>query len=308
MKKSLCPLINIISIIFCLFILNTGISKSQEIQCKVNVNLDQISQENRQFVLGMQNDIENYLNNQRFTNKDWEGDKIPVDINIALSGGTKNIFSAQLFIASKRYILGQEGGQSVCLKLIEKNWKFEYNQGAMLSYNPNRFNEFSSLIDYYMLMVIGFDMDTYGELDGTRVYEQAKQIVQMAASYNAEGYETNGLPGEFTKYTFVSELTDLRFEPLRKLIFSYYFDGLDLMTKEREQALKNLVYVIQEMSDFKKKKLSGASVLLQAFFDAKALEIADIFKGYKKYPNVFKDLMYLDPFNTQAYQASQEGK
>jgi hypothetical protein len=308
MKKFFAPVISIISVIFCLYILNNSTILAQEIQCKVNVNIERIAQENRQYILSMQSDIENYINNQRFINQDWVGDKIPVDINIVLSGGTKNIFSAQLFVASKRFIASQEGGQSVSLKLIDKVWKFEYNQGAMLSYNPSRFNEFSSLIDYYMLIVIGFDMDTYGELDGTRVYDQAKQIVQMAATYNADGYETNSLPGEFTRYTFVSELTDLRFEPLRKLIFSYYVDGLDLMRKDKDQALKNLVYIFQEMADFKKKKLSGASVLFQAFFDAKALEIAETLKGYTKYPNVFKDLMYLDPTNTQVYLTSQEGK
>ena len=298
--------ISFFGIFFLLFTAN--LVKSQEIVSKVSVNYEQIPQEYRYLILTMESDLQNYINTQRFTNIEWEGPKIEVDINIALQGGSNNIFAAQLFIASKRIIFGQEGGQSVALKLIDKEWKFEYNQGAMLSYNPTRFNEFTSLIDYYMLLIIGFDIDTYTELDGTRVYEAAKQIVTMAATYGADGYETTSAPGEFTRYSIVSELTDMRFEPLRKLIFSYYVDGLDLMAENKSQAKDNLAYVIQEMANFKRNKLSGPSVLFQAFFDAKSFELAEIFKGYKKYPGVFKDLIYLDPSNTTIYQEAAETK
>jgi len=281
---------------------------SQEILSKVSVNIEQIPQEYRYMISSLENDLSTYINTQRFTNIDWEGQKIPVDINIAVSGGTNNVFSAQLFIAAKRYLYKQDGGQSVTLKLIDKEWKFEYNQGAMLQYNPSRFNEFTSLIDYYMLLVIGFDADTYEELSGSAIYEKSKQIVTMAATYGAEGYETTTTPGKFTRYSLISELTDLRYETLRKLIFSYYVDGLDLIADNRTQAKDNLAFVIQEMADFKANKLSGPSVLFTALFDAKSYELAELFKGYKKYPNVFKNLVYLDPSNTMLYQEAAEAE
>ena len=290
------------------FVLNCLESFSQEIEAKVSINLEQIPQEYRHYVSTMESDVTKYINSQRFTNIEWEGPKIPVDINIALSGGNRGIFAAQMFIAAKRYIYQQDGGQSITLKLIDKEWTFEYNQGAMLSYNPSRFNKFTSLIDFYMLLIIGFDADTYEELSGTPIYERAKQIVSMGATYGAEGYKTTAAPGEFTRYSLVSELTDLRFEPLRKLFFSYYVDGLDLMAVDKEKAKENLAYVIQEIAEFKRTKLTGSSVLLQAFFDAKALELADIFKGYKKYPSIFKNLIYLDPSNTMIYQESENYK
>lgn len=237
-----------------------------------------------------------------------EGNKIPVDINIAVTGGSRNRFAAQIFIAAKRYIYGQEGGQSVTLRLIDKEWTFEYNQGAMLSYNPTRYNEFTSLIDFYMLLIIGFDSDTYEELSGTRIYDNSKQIVTLASTYNVDGWETTYTPGKFTRYSLASELTDLRYEPLRKLIFSYYVDGLDMMAENKEKATDNLAYIIQEMAEFKRNKLSGPSVLFTAFFDAKALELSQIFKGYKKYKSVFTNLIYLDPSNTMVYQEAAEAE
>lgn len=283
-------------------------SKSQEIEAQVSVNMEQIPQEFRVSVNTIASDIERYLNTQRFTSLDWEGPKIPVDISIALTGGARNVYSAQLFIASKRHIYGTDGGQSVTLRLLDKTWQFEYNMGANHSYNPQRYDRFTTLLDFYMLLIIGFDLDTYTELDGTRIYEQAKLIATMAASYQADGWETVAQPGEFTRFNFINELTNFRYEELRKLIASYYLDGLDLMNEDRESALANLAFVIQEMADFKRNKIVEQSILFQAFFEAKSFELAETFKGYKKHPGVFKDLMYLDPTNTAVYEAAAEGK
>lgn len=289
-------------------IIFVGSLKAQEIVAKVSVNLEQIPDEYRYMISSLENDLTNYINNQKFTNINWEGERIPVDINIAVTGGARNRFAAQIFIAAKRFIEGQEGGQSVTLRLIDKEWTFEYNQGAMLSYNPTRYNEFTSLIDFYMLLIIGFDADTYEELSGSRIYDNSKQIVSLASTYDVDGWETTYTPGKFTRYALVSELSDLRYEPLRKLIFSYYVDGLDLMAGNKEKATDNLAYVIQEMAEFKRNKLSGPSVLFTAFFDAKALELAQIFKGYKKYKSVFTNLIYLDPSNTMVYQEAAEAE
>lgn len=281
---------------------------AQEISAKVTVNMESIPEDERYFINSMQSDVENYLSSQRFTDIKWEGPPIPVDVTIVITGGSNHRYSAQLLIASRRYIYGQEGGTSITMKLIDKDWSFEYNQGAMLSYNTSRFNEFTSLLDYYMLLVIGFDSDTYGELDGTKIYDMAKNVCMLGATAGAPGYKTFIKPGEYSRYSLVSELTDMRFDPLRKLIFSYYVDGLDMMAQDRDKGLDNLAYVIHKMADFKENKLTNPSVILNSFFDAKALELAETFKGKQKYLGVYKDLIYLDPSNTSVYQDAAEGR
>ncbi len=301
MKKS-------ILIIIFIGLLLSGKILSHEIKAEVMVNMEQIPEEKRVNVNAMQNDVEKYLNNQKFTDLKWEGAPIPVDITIVLSGGYNNRYAAQLFIASKRSIYGTQGGTSVTLKLIDKEWEFEYGMGANLSYNPMRFNEFSSMLDYYMLMIIGFELDTYKELDGTRIYDAAKQIVQMGASAGATGFKTITKVGDYTKYNLVSELTDPRFEPFRKLIYGYYIDGLDVMNEDKELALETIAYLIQEMAKFKDKKLTNHSILVQTFFEAKYVELAELFKGYKKYPSVFRDLRYIDPMNSATYEEAERGK
>lgn len=281
---------------------------AQEIRANVTVNMDMIQFDSRQYVSSLKYDLENYINNQKFTDIEWDGSRIPVEISIYLTGSNKTFFSAQLIVVSKRTIRGtNDEGQSVALKFLDKNWSFEYQSGAMLSYNPMRFNEFTSLIDFYMLMVIAHDLDTYGELDGTPYYDKAKQIIQMAATQNKAGYSMNYQPGEITRYSIISEFSDPRYEPFRRAIFSYYVDGLDLMTENPTKAKENILKTLEEMADFKKNKLTGPSNFIMMFFDAKAYELAQIFKGY---PNskVWDLLIYLDPTNTMLYQEAMKGK
>ncbi len=277
---------------------------SQEIEASVSVDLQQIPQELRINVQTMGNDLQDYINNTKFTQLQWDGPKIPVDISIILSGGQGDRFSGRIILTSQTRLNSNDDIRTTVLKLMDSQWAFEYQRGAFFSYNPLRYDPFITLIDFYMNLVIGADMDTYEELGGTPMYQNARQICLLGASNNGPGYKTNSQPGEFTRYNLVNEMVDLRFEGFRMLLFSFFYDGLDLMVTNKEDGMANLVDVISEMADYKENKLVGPSVFLQAFFDAKSKEIASVLTGYKD-EQVFKDLMYLDPSNSTIYQEAQ---
>jgi len=298
-------IMRIILILLAILLISSSITLSQEIEAEVTLNVEMLDSDRRINVSTMENDLERYINSTRFTDIEWEGTRIPVDITIAVSGGYNNRYNARLFIASKRYIYGQEDGTSIVLKLADDQWSFEYAQGAYFDYNTNRYNEVSSLIDFYMLLIIGSDMDTYETLGGNPAYSIARRIAGVAATNDIPGFNQYLKPGEFTKYALISEMTDLRYEALRVLFFEYYVDGLDMMAEDREKALANLRKVISDIVYFKKEKMVGPSVLLQAFVDTKALELGATFEGYKD-QTVFKDLKFIDPSNTTIYERHQD--
>lgn len=282
---------------------------AQEIKANVSINMEQLSFESRNQVATMENDLARYINNQKFTNIEWKGDPIPVDIIIYLSGGTSNKYSAKLVIASKRTLMGPEenAGQALNMKFYDPNWSFTYGMGSNFTFNTMRYDEFSTLIDYYMSLIIGFDLDTYGELDGTPAFDQARNFVILGASSSGAGFSTNSSPGEFSRYNLTTDLLDMRYHPLRKLIFAYYVDGLDLMHQNKPKAMANIADIIEKLADFKQKKMVGPSVLLQSFFDSKATEISTIFNGYKN-DRFFNNLIYIDPTNATLYNDAKEGK
>lgn len=283
---------------------------AQEIKANVVVNTDLLGIEAKQYVASLEDDIERYINNQKFLNREWEGEPIPVDINIYLTGGSNYQFSARMVIVSRRYLDNPEGeltAQIPVLKTTETTWNFEYSYGATLTFNPLRFDPLVSVIDYYMFLAIGFDLDSYEELGGTFAFEQAKNLVQLGAAMNIEGFQTYSEPGALTKYNLVRELTDPRYFQFRKLIFSYYVDGFDKLASNKDTAIKNIENIILSMAKFKQEKIVEASVLLQLFFDTHSQTIATLFNGYPN-PELFKALMYLDPGHSMLYQDAMDGK
>ncbi len=283
--------------------------KSQEIEATVIVNMEQVAFDYRNQVSSLQNDLEQYINNQRFSDIDWEGDKIPVEIQIVVTGGFKNNFGARMIIVSKRVLDGPnpEPDYSVAMRLIDNSWTFEYSTGANLTYNPLRFDKVSSVIDFYMLMLIGFDMDTYEANGGNQAFTKARNIALQGANASASGFETNTQPGVFNKYNLVNELMDMRYDEFRRLIFAYYVNGMDKLGFDREKAVAEIKNILMDMAEYKRNKIISHSVLLQAFFETKGYEIATIFNGDTD-DEFFNNLMFLDPTNTIIYTQAREGK
>lgn len=290
------------------FLPNRGIS--QEIRANISVNLELVPYEQKQYLSTFKDDLERYINNQKFLESDWEGKPIPVDINIVLSSLGDRKYSGKMAIVSRRILDSpneDESYQIPHLRIIENNWTFEYNYGANLTYNLLRFDRVCSIIDFYMLLVIGIDLDSYEETGGTEAFEKAKSIVKLAASQNIEGFQTFSDPGAFTKYNLVRELTDPRFFELRKIFFSFYVDGFDRLAYNREEGLQSIILALTSIAEFKKNKLVESSLLLQLFFDTHYQTLATLFNGFAE-SKVFDLLMYLDPTHSMLYLDSKEGK
>lgn len=280
---------------------------AQELQVTVTVNYDQLPIDKRDDIATMKEDVESYLNNTQYTGKEWEGGRIPVDVTIYILGKTGNVYQARLFVIAKRVLDGPDAPQSVTWRLYDDKWQFSYARNSVFTYQTLRFDPFSSLLDFYMHLVVGMDADTYGELDGNSQFAKARELWQLGSSSGGLGYEMASEPGNFTRYNLVTELNDLAFAPFRKAIFAYFVDGMDRMATEREQGLQALEGILTDMMRFKD-NLGRRSILMQAFFDAKHQELADLFRNYSGKREVFTKLRYLDPSHTNAYEEAEEGR
>lgn len=288
-------------ILFFAFFSAIGV-QSQEIHALVSVNYEQIPIDQRQEIGSMKQDVETYINSVSYTGKQWDGDKIPVDITIYLMSRSGNSYTAKLFIVSKRILDAPGKPTSVTFRFLDDQWDFEYGRNAYFTFQPNKFDAFSSLLDYYMCLSIGMDMDTYAELSGIGMYEKARQIVSLGYASGATGYKQAVETADYTRQSMINEITDIRMEPFRRLIYSY-FDGMENYAKDKSKGLELVDGVLSSMVKFKY-DLGRNSTLFQVFFDAKYQELCDMFKGGST--ESFKKMKYLDPGHTSAYEKAQE--
>jgi len=278
----------------------------QEIVANVSVNMEQIPLDLRLEVQSMANDVRTYLNNQRYTSDEWEGEKIPVDVTIYLMSRRENTYTARLAMVSKRLVNNEPNTGGALLRVFDQNWTFEYTMNPTLTYQAMRYDKFSSRLDFYVLMAIGMDMDTYDDLGGTSALKAAQGIAQLASAVNESAFNTYFQPGEITPMSRITELLDIRYADFRRLIFDYH-DAIDIYGRNKDEGRKALASVISAIANFKRQKVSNRSVLLQTFFDAKYPELADVFKG-TNIGTVWADLALLDPSNTQVYEQARNAK
>lgn len=279
---------------------------AQELQATVNVNMQTLTQDQRQDMMTMARDVENYLNSNRYLNRDWEGERVPVDVTIYVNSRNGNRVSGRLSVVSKRLVNNAAGTGSGLLRVFDQDWVFEWSFSPTLVYQPLRYDPFTSVLDFYMLLAIGMDMDTYDDLAGTEAYKIAQQIAQNGNAQGVSQFSTVYQPGQLTRMSLVTELMDMRFQPMRRLMYDYH-DAMDTYDTDKLKGLADLELVIRDLADYKKNKLSSRSVLMQVFFDAKSMELAGMFKGVKS-AGLWADLRFLDPGNTQLYEAAQQGK
>jgi hypothetical protein len=300
MKQWISPFLVLVSLMCCSVTLS-----AQELNPTVNVILDQLSMDDRQEVLSMANVVRDYLSNVRYTGRDWEGEKIPVDLTIYITGRSGNKYTARLAVVSKRLVNNEVGSGAALLRTYDKSWDFMWSFNPTLTFQPMRYDPFTSVIDFYMMVAIGLDLDTYEDLGGDMVYSSAKQIAQLGNAAGVTQFSTNFQPGEYTRMALITELTDLRYTGLRRLFYDYH-DAIDKYGKNPTEGRTAILRTVNDIAEFKRSSISNRSVLLQAFFDAKGMELADIFKGMRDSP-IWTLLGFLDAGNSQMYQEARGG-
>lgn len=277
---------------------------AQEFAPSVQVNMEQVPINQRDDISSTYSDVLNYLSNQRFTSKDWEGPKIPTDVTIIYASADMQSrrYSARLFFNSRRTLDG--GSSSPLMKILDKEWVFYYQRGQQLSFQNLRFDGFSTMLDFYHFIALGLDADSYGDLEGTPYYQQAMDIVQLGAGRNEFGYTpTPQQPGEISKISLVTELLNPRFNEFRKLLYDYHSLGMDNLKSKPEEAKKSLLGTIKKLADFKRNQLTSQSYLMQVFLDAKRQEICDVFKSSKN-KELLTALNFLDPSSASIFEDS----
>lgn len=273
-------------------------SPSQEIECKVTVNFEQLPPQNKSDLSDFADKIQRYINSYKWTNVDLGDEKIECTLNIFFTSASGNNYQAQIFIGSQRKIY-QSDKSTAILRILDDKVDFVYDKNAPLYHDELRFDPLLSLIDFYMYVVIGYDFDTYEPLGGTDPFEKAFRICTNAQSSRfSRGWQK--VSSGYSRFNLINELLDSKYSDFRKAMYEYHYNGLDIMQKYPEDALATIDSVIDVMINIRK-NINPMSTLVKLFFDAKYMELAEIFKNAKDKEAIFKKLILADPFHQTTY-------
>lgn len=277
-------------------------SYSQDINCKVQVIIPQLQNADKQIYKEMEKAIYEFINNTKWTNDIIQiNERIECNliINIKEQIGVDE-FKATAQIQSTRPVFNSSYN-STLLNFMDEDWQFKYilNQPLEFNENENRSN-LTSLLAYYVYLMIGLDYDSFSMLGGTTYYQKARQVVNNAQASGGKGWKA--FDGTRNRFILIDNLLDNSFKPVRESYYNYHRLGMDLMSQNVENGREEIRTLLGTLLKVAREKPN--SMLLNLFFTAKNEELIGLFSGAlpNEKQNIIQMLSEMDPGNSNKYQ------
>lgn len=288
---------------FCCCVLAAAPATAQELNCTVTINRAQVSGPEYVFLDDLQQEVSRYLNARAWTDDLFDArERIDCSVQISIVQAVSlSQFVAQIAVQASRPIYGT-AQRSTTLLLRDNTWVFNYTRGQALVYDPNRYDPLTSVLDFYALVMLGVDYDTFSELGGTRLYERARQIAELGrADVSAPGWGRDPTEDR-SRFTLVQEMLDPEFEPVRRAHFTYHFVVLDRFLLDQNAAWAAAVATLQDL-DALYQQLNQRRYVTDLFFGARYQEITALLREAPQRNEAYALLSNMDPAHLSTYDA-----
>lgn len=258
----------------------------QTLRFDISLQMDRLSSNDQEVLRPLQQNLEDYVNNY-----DWTGEykEIIIEctanliIETVTSRGSEKIYRSQFLVSSP-------SGENY----YDKSCEFVYQQGQAMNRNRAIFDPLLSLVDYYIFMVLGGEMDTWLLRGGSEYYDKALDVAN-------EGVISNYSLGWQSRLDAVRMITDSDHIPLREAK-RHYYDCLYFVEARRDaenaRRLSNLV--LEKLEKVHQRRPNSPA--LKRFFDSHYTEICSLFL-YAENTDFVRRLINMDPRHSEDYRA-----
>ena len=290
------------TLLFAIFAVLTSYLFGQELNCRVVVNAQQVQTTERGIFQDMETEFAQFLNNTKWTSDTFDEEEV-INCNLIININEMpsiGVFEATVQVLSSRPIFGTNY-ESVLLNFADRDWTFEFVQSQPLRFNENTFtSNITSLLAFYANVIIGMDYDSFAELGGDPYYEKAFNIVNNAQQSNFGGWQQfNSIRN---RYWLVENLRNPQLEGIRKALYEYHRNGLDIMADQKDQAESNILSALSEVQ--KANRARPRSILTISFMDAKSSELMQLYgeTSLAKRRQAYNLLNSIDPSRSDDYR------
>ncbi len=278
------------------------LSFGQEIKCTVEINSSQLAVNDPVLFDNMKQLVYDFINNRKWTPDNFKNnERIECSMLINLTKRVSNErYEATIQISSRRPVYGSSYNTTL-ISHLDKDFNFNFQQFSVLEFSDKEFlSNLTSVLTYYVYLVLGHDYDTFSPEGGTPYYQQALNIVNNAQSSEEPGWQS--FENQLNRYWIIENTLSPRFADLRTAMYIYHREGLDKMSENAEEGRKKIFEALQKLSNVHQNMPN--SINLRMFFNAKADEIVNIYSDAprEEQNKVINLLNSIDPANTNKYQ------
>jgi hypothetical protein len=279
---------------------------SQELNCNVQISAQKIQGSNRQVFQSMQKDVYEFMNNTVWTNNVFNySERIDCNFLINLTDQiSSDEFKGTIQIQLSRPVFNTTYNSTI-LNFIDNNFQFRYVEFQPLEFDPNvHRSNLISVLAYYTYIVLGIDYDSFSLEGGTQFYQLAEKIVSNAQNAPESGWKPYDGSRNRNRYWLVKNILNKEYSEIRKFIYEYDRNGLDLMESRLGEARTNMAESLKLIQEVYRKKPDPFMYFMQLVIDAKADELVNIFSEAfpEEKSRVIQILTEIDPANKTKYE------
>tara|TARA_R110001583_G_scaffold412_7_gene3913 strand:- start:19029 stop:19916 length:888 start_codon:yes stop_codon:yes gene_type:complete len=269
---------------------------AQELNCTITVNSDKIPGSNKQIYKTLENSLNEFINQKRWTNYNYKPqERIDCNITMTILEQNGNDFKGHIQIQSSRPVYNSSYLTPV-FNFKDDDFSFQYTEFEPFQFNENTYeSNIISLVSFYVYTILGFDADTFSLNGGTSYFVKAQDIVVQAQQSGYTGWNQND--GSGTRFTLIDNLISPTYKIFRSSMYNYHLNGLDVMNEDKKKAKQKMAEAIMDLKSIYDSRPNA--FLLRIFMDSKATEIVSVFSDGPRF-DTFKlkeNLLKISPIN-----------
>jgi hypothetical protein len=292
-----------------LIICTPALSRAQEFMCQVSVNSPQVEGTDKKVYQTLQSELYEFVNNRKWTNYVYKTEeRIECSMMITITDRpTTDQFKAKVNVILQRPVYKTSYNTNL-LNLVDKDFDFTYVEYQPLEFSEDQYtSNITSLVAYYVYIMLGIDADSFTKDGGTAYFEKARAVVNAAQNAPQKGWKA--FESQKNRFWLVDNLMNNTYSLFRDGMYSYHRLGLDLMSENMDLGRSGINDCLEDIQRVNREK-SGLYVV-QLFIDAKRDELINVYSQASpmdktKAVNILKEI---DPANSSKYQQiMQQGK
>lgn len=259
--------------LFCCLLWIPNLLLAQELNCKIQINTDQIGGTDKAVYEGFKNVLSEWMNNRQWTNLSLgRNEKIECSFLFIFQKTEGNTHEVEMQVQSTRPVYGSN--YTTALINARQGLKFDYQEGEILDFNPNTVdNNLTATMAFWAYIILGMDFDSFSPLGGTAFIQRAKDIVTLAQGFLGDTWKAH--EDDRNCWAWSDALTDESQKSIRLLSYQYHRLGLDVMQQDPAAGRAVITESFKCLEEIKRSK--PQSPLLSNLADSKLDELVQLY-------------------------------
>lgn len=251
-----------------------GALRSQELNCKVEVNSDKVQNVSSEVFKTLESSISEYINTNRWGNSQFmANEKIECRMFFTISSYNDNVMSGDLQVQSIRPVYNSSYTTTL-FNFKDSKIEFTYQENEPLVFSENTMeSNLTAILNFYAYMILALDFDSFAPNGGDYYYDKAANVVQMAQSSVEKGWKA--FEDTKNRSAVLSAYTDKSTSALRNILYRYHRNGLDEMALSVDKGRAVITQTLETLKGVY--DVAPMSVGLSIFKDAKLDELVNIY-------------------------------